>query len=134
MSYITVTQTGEVNWNGETPIIFSHDRPDLGGFVCPTTVCTGEMWKLGQLKAGSTVRFHPINYDDALEITRKQDSYLQALAARLNGSPFSIPSPLIDLRGELTSSILHQIPPSGSHPMETYRQGGDMSIIIEYGN
>ena len=56
---------GGVNFTGESPIIFAHDRPGLGGFACPTTVCSAEMWKVGQLKTGNRVRFQSASYDDA---------------------------------------------------------------------
>lgn len=125
---------GGVNFTGESPIIFAHDRPDLGGFVCPTTVCSGEMWKLGQLKAGSTVRFTPVHFEKALEITKIKDAYLSAVAARANGDACEIPSPLSHFGQELTSSILHETSAFGSHPCVRFRQGGDTSIIVEYGD
>ncbi|KAM5346719.1 hypothetical protein ACJ41O_009724 [Fusarium nematophilum] len=125
---------GGVNFTGESPIIFAHDRPDLGGFVCPTTVCSGEMWKVGQLKAGNTVRFLPTTYDNALKITQKKDAYLKALAALARGDACDIPSLDVEFGDETSSSILHQTPPSGTRPRVTYRQGGDTSIIVEYGD
>ncbi|KAJ3547098.1 hypothetical protein NM208_g1681 [Fusarium decemcellulare] len=127
---------GGVNWTGESPIIFAHDRPDLGGFVCPTTLCSGEMWKVGQLKPGNTIRFRRTTYDKAREITQRKDAYLQALAALAQGKGDNsqIPSLDIEFGDEATSSILHHVAPSGSHPRVTYRQGGDTSIIVEYGD
>jgi urea carboxylase len=41
------------------PVILGPDGPSLGGFVCPLTVAAAERWKLGQLRAGDTVRFRP---------------------------------------------------------------------------
>ncbi|KAF7550130.1 hypothetical protein G7Z17_g5922 [Cylindrodendrum hubeiense] len=125
---------GGVNWTGESPIIFAHDRPDLGGFVCPTTVCSGEMWKVGQLKAGNTVRFRPTTFDTAIRITRAKDSYLEALRTYAQGNACQIPSLDIEFGDEPTPSIMHQSPRSSSHPQVTYRQGGDTCIIVEYGN
>lgn len=122
---------GGVNFTGETPIIFSNDRPDLGGFVCPTTVCSGEMWKLGQLKAGNTIRFHPISYEKALEITQRNDTYLKSLTT--NAHKMVLPDFRL-VEGETAASILHEQPSSEGHPRVTYRQGGDTSIIVEYGN
>ncbi|CAH0028307.1 unnamed protein product [Clonostachys rhizophaga] len=124
---------GGVNFTGESPIIFAHDRPDLGGFVCPITICSGEMWKVGQLKPGNTVRFQCVTYDDALEIVKRKDSYLDALRNLLGGKSSPVASPIISLNHRSLSSILHQTPRLGNHPKVTYRQGGDTSIIIEYG-
>ncbi|KAL7907376.1 allophanate hydrolase subunit 2 domain-containing protein [Trichoderma velutinum] len=125
---------GGVNFTGEFPIIFGPDRPDLGGFVCPTTVCSGEMWKIGQLKPGNTVRFRSVAYDTALDISRKKDDFLQALVAFSQGNTSPISPLVIEFTDEPPSSILHQKQPQGSHPRVTYRQGGDTSIIVEYGN
>lgn len=127
---------GGVNFTGESPIIFAHDRPDLGGFACPTTLCSGEMWKVGQLKPGDTIRFRQTTYDKSLEITQRKNAYLQALLelAQGSGDVSQMPSPEVEFVDEATSSILHETPPSGSHPRVTYRQGGDTSIIVEYGD
>ncbi|KAL7952069.1 allophanate hydrolase subunit 2 domain-containing protein [Trichoderma barbatum] len=125
---------GGVNFTGESPIIFGPDRPDLGGFVCPTTVCSGEMWKIGQLKPGNTVRFRSVAYDIGLEISRRKDELFQALVAFSQGNTSRISPLIIEFTDETPSSILHQKQPEGNHPKVTYRQGGDTSIIIEYGD
>ncbi|KAK8915831.1 Putative urea carboxylase [Metarhizium anisopliae BRIP 53293] len=125
---------GGVNFTGESPIIFAHDRPDLGGFACPTTVCSAEMWKVGQLKAGNTIQLRSVSYDTALEITRKKEEYLGAIILYAQGSACQIPPLDVELNDEPPCSILHQTPPLGSHPRVTYRQGGDTSIIVEYGD
>ncbi|KAM3538013.1 hypothetical protein ARSEF1564_009070 [Beauveria bassiana] len=124
---------GGVNFTGESPIIFAHDRPGLGGFACPTTVCSAEMWKVGQLKTGNKVRFQSISFDDALQLSKSKGEYLQAIKAYSNGGTRTIPSPHVEVAKAPASSILHQIPASGSHPRVTYRQGGDTGIIVEYG-
>ncbi|KAL7930740.1 hypothetical protein V8C35DRAFT_324191 [Trichoderma chlorosporum] len=102
---------GGVNFTGEFPIIFGPDRPDLGGF----------MWKIGQLKPGNT-------------ISRKKDEFFSALAALSRGRTSPISPLLIEFADEIPSSILHLKQAQGNHPRVTYRQGGDTSIIIEYGD
>jgi urea carboxylase len=42
------------------PILLGPDGPSLGGFVCPAVVAQAELWKMGQLRAGDTVRFRLI--------------------------------------------------------------------------
>ncbi|KAM0483158.1 hypothetical protein ACHAPX_002605 [Trichoderma viride] len=125
---------GGVNFTGDFPIIFGPDRPDLGGFVCPTTVCSGEMWKLGQVKPGNTIRFRSVTYDDALQISRRRDAFFQALTGFSQGTASQISPFIIELNDEPSSSILLQKQSHGDHPRVTYRQGGDTSIIVEYGN
>ncbi|EHK41161.1 urea amidolyase [Trichoderma atroviride IMI 206040] len=125
---------GGVNFTGDFPIIFGPDRPDLGGFVCPTTVCSGEMWKLGQVKPGNTIRFRSVTYDNALDISRRKNAFFQALAVFSQRNTGQISPLVIELTNETSSSILHQKQSKGNHPRVTYRQGGDTSIIVEYGN
>jgi urea carboxylase len=54
------------------PVILGPDGPSLGGFVCPCTVITADLWKLGQLSAGLSVRFIPVSYDTAIEAEKAQ--------------------------------------------------------------
>ncbi len=51
---------GAVDLTGDMPVILGPDGPSLGGFVCPLTVAAAERWKLGQLRAGDTVRFRSL--------------------------------------------------------------------------
>lgn len=125
---------GGVNFTGDFPIIFGPDRPDLGGFVCPTTVCSGEMWKLGQVKPGNTIRFRSVTYHNALDISRRMNAFFQALEMFSQGNASQISPLVIELADETSSSILHQKQSQGNHPRVTYRQGGDKSIIVEFGN
>ncbi len=48
---------GAVDFTGDMPVILGPDGPSLGGFVCPATITSRDLWKLGQLKAGDTLRF-----------------------------------------------------------------------------
>ena len=50
---------GAVDFTGDMPVILGPDGPSLGGFVCPVTVVAEDLWKLGQLRPGDTVRFVP---------------------------------------------------------------------------
>ena len=33
------------------PVVLMVDGPSLGGFVCPVTATTTELWKMGQVRA-----------------------------------------------------------------------------------
>jgi urea carboxylase len=48
---------GAVDFTGDMPVVLGPDGPSLGGFVCPVTVTTADLWKLGQLSPGDVVRF-----------------------------------------------------------------------------
>jgi urea carboxylase len=70
---------GTVDFTGDMPIILGPDGPSLGGFVCPATIVQAELWKMGQLKAGDTVRFRRIVLDEAIAREREQDHEIEAL-------------------------------------------------------
>jgi urea carboxylase len=40
------------------PVILGPDGPSLGGFVCPAVITRADLWKMGQLRPGDTIRFH----------------------------------------------------------------------------
>jgi urea carboxylase len=48
---------GAIDFTGDMPILLGPDGPSLGGFVCPAVVTKPDLWKLGQLRPGDTVRF-----------------------------------------------------------------------------
>jgi urea carboxylase len=48
---------GAIDFTGDMPVILGPDGPSLGGFVCPAVILDDELWKIGQLRPGDTVRF-----------------------------------------------------------------------------
>ncbi|MFL6604318.1 MAG: 5-oxoprolinase/urea amidolyase family protein [Steroidobacteraceae bacterium] len=48
---------GAIDYTGDMPVILGPDGPSLGGFVCPAVVVPADLWKLGQLRPGDTLRF-----------------------------------------------------------------------------
>jgi urea carboxylase len=54
---------GAIDFTGDMPVILGPDGPSLGGFVCPATITSNDLWKMGQLKAGDTVRFRAVEKD-----------------------------------------------------------------------
>ena len=57
---------GAVDFTGDMPVILGPDGPSLGGFVCPVTIANAELWKMGQLRPGDTVRFVALDVGDAV--------------------------------------------------------------------
>jgi len=57
---------GSVDFTGDMPVILGPDGPSLGGFVCPLTVISADLWKLGQLRAGDTLSFEALTIDQAV--------------------------------------------------------------------
>ena len=109
---------GALDFTGDTPIILGPDGPSLGGFVCPAVVASGELWKLGQLRPGDTVRFVPVREEDAAGLD----------AARSFGT-----IPLIG--GDGDDGILARRDAEGdARPRVTYRRDGDDNLLVEFGD
>jgi len=114
---------GSINFTGDTPVILTCDGPSLGGFVCPATVAKAELWKVGQVKPGDTIRFHRLGFDQALAMEKAQDAAIAALRPVVSTTAIGAP----------TSCILAELPAAGKRPTVTYRQAGDKYILLEYG-
>ncbi len=107
---------GSVDFTGDMPIILGPDGPSLGGFVCPATVIQSELWKLGQLKPGDTVRFVP------LPIAEAEKGDILPFGGR-NRTSAARP----------TDAVLYRIDSTPDRPEVAYRACGERSLLVEYG-
>ncbi|WP_331831825.1 urea carboxylase [Pseudomonas sp. LH21] len=122
---------GAINFTGDFPVILGKDGPSLGGFVCPVTIAKAELWKVGQLKPGDTVRFQPISFQQARSLEQAQLGCIASLAAI---SAVTLAAPSL-LPGDTPSAtVLAQLPASGKRPQVSYRQAGDAYVLLEYGD
>ena len=106
-----------MDFTGDMPILLGPDGPSLGGFVCPAVIAQAELWKIGQLRAGDTVRFRRISNSQAEEMEQALDEAIRTLNGNLPQPESDIPEP----------AILHR---SGS---TVYRAAGDRYLLIEVG-
>ncbi len=117
---------GTVDFTGDMPILLGPDGPSLGGFVCPATIINAELWKLGQLRPGDTVRFQAVTYADA-----------EALSAQLDAAVASLGSPLPRLpdtaRLPAEPAVLASRPETPGKPLVVTRADGDRSLLVEFG-
>ncbi|GAB7366622.1 hypothetical protein MBLNU230_g8607t1 [Neophaeotheca triangularis] len=127
---------GALNFTGDDPCLFANDAPNFGGFVSGATVVEGNFWKMGQLRAGDTLRLKRVSLDDALGLRRKVDSYLARLQRGIEQSSFEGVAGLESISPSTSyePAILYDKPAKGTLPRTRYRQSGDNSIMIEYGN
>jgi urea carboxylase len=115
---------GTVDFTGDMPVILGPDGPSLGGFVCPATIVQAELWKMGQLKPGDTVRFMRLTQAQAKVLEEVQDSAIvqlkvtkvPAMVARKQGSP-----------------LLLKVAAREGQVAVVYRQSGDKNLLVEYG-
>ncbi len=113
---------GSIDFTGDMPILLGPDGPSLGGFVCPAIIVEAERWKMGQLKAGDTVRFRRITLAQAEAL----ESAVEHLIATLQGSAPQLPSPAAP-----EPAILRSI--QAPQPQLVARADGDKYLLIEYG-
>ncbi|MBC7379315.1 MAG: urea carboxylase [Burkholderiaceae bacterium] len=120
---------GAIDFTGDMPVILGPDGPSLGGFVCPATVVQAELWKLGQLAPGNTVRFKPLDLNTAYAMARAQDAALAGQGRGESQSPL-LPSTY----ASPDAAILLQQPASAGGVGMVVRRSGDANILIELGD
>lgn len=116
---------GSVDFTGDMPVILGPDGPSLGGFVCPATVISADLWKLGQLKAGDEVRFVQVELDQARALEDIQAAYFEATKPRKIKKTSAFKKP--------HGPILYHSTYSAQRPDVVYRIAGDANILIEFG-
>jgi urea carboxylase len=97
---------GAIDFTGDMPVILGPDGPSLGGFVCPAVIVDAELWKIGQLRAGDSVRFVPLTLEEALQ------------------PGAALPERSLPVESEIVASI---------PPGLVCRASGDRYLLIEYG-
>jgi len=117
---------GAVDFTGDMPVILGPDGPSLGGFVCPATIVQAELWKMGQLRPGDTVRFKRLSQAQAERMEAEQDVAIASLAAP------AAPALAAD-GGPLAEPVLHRTPETDNPVAVVYRRAGDKYLLIEYG-
>ena len=114
---------GAVDFTGDMPVILGPDGPSLGGFVCPATVITADLWKLGQLKAGDKIKFIPVAIDDAVAVEKTQLISIKTLEnSQREVPPAAITTPIY----KSTEKQLHGVE-------IVYRPAGDKYLLVEFG-
>jgi len=117
---------GTVDFTGDMPVILGPDGPSLGGFVCPATIVAAELWKLGQVRPGDTVRFTRLSLAEAEALEAAQEAEIATFAPARR--------PAFDPAAAAASgAIVGERPAEGNRPRVVYRRAGDKYLLIEYG-
>lgn len=126
---------GTIDFTGDMPIILGPDGPSLGGFVCPATVISSDLWKIGQLKPGDTLQFCLVDIETANRLNKEQEELLLR--------PFSAATLQALYRNKKTNqtAILAKQPEypifyQGKNTAGidlTIRLSGDRYLLLEYG-
>jgi urea carboxylase len=120
---------GTVDFTGDMPVILGPDGPSLGGFVCPFTVISADLWKLGQLKSGDSVQFELVDLTSAKIIEQAQLQQLSTLKA----VPAKYEVITYDDANTLLTPILDTLVTDDGEPNMVFRQAGDKFLLVEYG-
>jgi urea carboxylase len=123
---------GTLNWTGDDPCIFPVDCPDFGGFVSSTTIIKGDYWRLGQMKAGNTLRYWRVSLADALGVRQKVEDFIDGVAGVCKGgAKFESVSPLkydeivasVKYKShEWGTAVVKEIEECENQPLVSYRQ------------
>ncbi|MCW9059803.1 MAG: urea carboxylase [Gammaproteobacteria bacterium] len=118
---------GSIDFTGDMPVMLGPDGPSLGGFVCPATIVQADLWKMGQLRPGDTLRFQCISVEEANRLEEIQDAAIALLEGEYASSERGL------VAGVEASPILHRQEGTESVPAVCYRQAGDRHLLVEYG-
>jgi urea carboxylase len=121
----TAYAIGALNFTGDMPVILGPDGPSLGGFVCPFVVITADLWKLGQLAPGDSVRFESVDDTVASEAQLTQQAFVAGLANVPPARRIRIEKP--------AAAILDSRDARVTQPKVVYHRQGDSSVLVEYG-
>ncbi len=116
---------GTIDFTGDMPVILGPDGPSLGGFVCPATIIEADLWKMGQLKPGDTVRFRAVTLDEARARRAAQERAIETLRPAAAAAPGATPPS--------SSAILASRTERAGAPAFVVRQDGDANVLVELG-
>lgn len=144
---------GAINFTGDHPVVLTVDGPSLGGFVCPATIISTELWKVGQMRPGDSVLFKKLDLAEAHTQLLTTDAKLAAIRSIARGEQGACtPSDVLKhvARAEATvrngaaavgaaasmppsRPLIHRLPATDAHPGVEFRLAGDRYIQVEYG-
>eukprot|EP00803_Ostreobium_quekettii_P002335 evm.model.scf_303EXC.6 EVM.evm.TU.scf_303EXC.6 scf_303EXC:97659-103117(+) len=130
---------GTINYTGDMPIVLTCDGPSLGGFVCPATIISTELWKMGQVRPNDAVVWCQTTLESAYSKCRKRKLMMRLLCsvaqgkasvddavAELSGAEFDVPEM------PEAKAVLKRLS-QWCHPGAQYRLAGDRYVLVEYG-
>jgi urea carboxylase len=126
---------GAIDFTGDMPVILGPDGPSLGGFVCPATVVQAELWKLGQLAPGNTVRFVPMRHDEAVVMLQAQHAALAdtvPIPAKISSTSETAEN-AENVENIADSAVLIRATGLNDQINVVYRRAGDAYVLVEFG-
>lgn len=119
---------GTIDFTGDMPVILGPDGPSLGGFVCPATIISCELHKIGQLKTGDKIKFKPVSLENA-DLMNK--AYEEAI--KTNSLLPKLEDFIIDFDEENATPIIETIKYKELDLDIVIRSAGNEFILVEAG-
>jgi len=60
------------------PIVLLVDRQSTGGYTKVATICSSDIWRVGQARPGQSLRFQAVPVDEAHRLLRESDTVLES--------------------------------------------------------
>lgn len=114
---------GTLDLTGDQSILLGPDGPSLGGFVCPVTLASAELWKMGQLHPGDRVYFQLLTLEQAAELRTALEQNLADFRTRVALPPVAEVSAADAILGSGEAGGLSYM----------VRLDGEENILIEFG-
>ena len=125
---------GSLNLTGDLAVLLGQDGPSLGGFVCPVTTPAAEMWKIGQLRPGDTVRFRLLSLDQARHLDAAQKQCLADPARFSEAYQLPLPDAPFESYAEAAESAYLARESEGHAFPVCIRAAGDEYVLVEFGD
>jgi urea carboxylase len=110
------------------PVILGPDGPSLGGFVCPATIISCELYKVGQLKAGDKIKFKPVSLENADKMVKAYEEAIET-----NSTLPALADYIIDFNVETATPIIKVLKHDELDIDITIRAAGNEFILVEAG-
>lgn len=120
---------GALNLNGDTPVLFGVDGPDLGGFANILAVSRASMWKLGQMRPEDKIHFKLITREDSHRLAASHKAWLAALVKREDASKYA---PTASLAPGLATATITSCTVVKEADW-VIKEAGDEFVILEVG-
>ncbi|KAF4970130.1 hypothetical protein FSARC_2727 [Fusarium sarcochroum] len=123
---------GSVSFTGDEAVVLCCDGPSLGGFVVFCVIASVDMWMMGQVRPGDTIRFSPINLGVAIELGKQLDHAIESLSLLPKSEKITTDEGILRKQLESISAAVGTIEHDGQKI--TVRQAGDRAFLLEFGD
>ncbi|KAG2435985.1 hypothetical protein HYH02_011698 [Chlamydomonas schloesseri] len=139
---------GAINFTGDHPVVLTVDGPSLGGFVCPATITSTELWKIGQVRPDDSVTFERLTLTQALAERLATDAKVAAVcamarsggdaaaavaAAQAGVAAAEAAAAAPDVAMPPSKALTKELPAKEGFPGAQYRLAGDRYVQVDYG-